>query len=50
MLRDDRYYVYGGYDIKAGDMGSMYCVDLTQEECQWKELEIKGKHPGISKL
>lgn len=40
-------YVYGGYDIEDGILSDLNMIDLSQNNCQWKEVKIRGNtRPG----
>ena len=46
----NKIYVYGGYDIKEGDMKSMFCLDLNESAPEWQEIKLTGDRPeGISR-
>lgn len=46
----NKVYIYGGYDIKEGDMKSMFCLDVTETSPEWQEIKIMGDRPeGISR-
>ncbi|CAI2362842.1 unnamed protein product [Moneuplotes crassus] len=45
-----RVFIYGGYDIKEGDMKTMFSIDLSEMSPEWREIEIIGDPPkGISR-
>lgn len=45
-----KYYIYGGYDIKEGDMKSMFCLDASEYAPEWQEVNLTGDYPkGISR-
>lgn len=45
-----KIYIYGGYDIKEGDMKTMFCIDITDPAPEWQEIDITGDAPkGISR-
>ena len=43
-------YIYGGYDIKEGDRGNLYFVNLEEDEPRWVRPTLKGDVPtGLSR-
>lgn len=46
----NKVYIYGGYDIKEGDMQSMFCLDVHDFAPEWQEVRLMGDAPkGISR-
>ena len=43
-------YIYGGYDIKEGDRGNLYFVNVEDDEPKWVRPTLKGDVPtGLSR-
>lgn len=47
----NKIYIYGGYDIKEGDMKSMFALNIHESAPEWREIELHDDHPrnGISR-
>ena len=45
-----KLYIYGGYDIKEGDMKSMFALDISDAAPDWQEVKLMGDRPeGVSR-
>ena len=41
----NRLYVYGGIDIKEGQRGTMYSINLDSSPQEWAPIELHGTFP-----